>query len=114
MPRSPWGGLSAEEMRESQTDLSRMLPDNLFATGTDSQIGEQYFANTGQLPPAAGVAALLLIDIADPATTGADNAAQIELSLVKINRDLGVDDAKLPPPVDGSGGRGSNPHNGRR
>jgi DNA-binding protein YbaB len=34
MPRSPWGGLSAEEMLDPQTDLSRLLPEDLFATGT--------------------------------------------------------------------------------
>jgi DNA-binding protein YbaB len=32
MPRSPWGGLSVDEMLDPQTDLSRMLPDSLFAT----------------------------------------------------------------------------------
>jgi DNA-binding protein YbaB len=34
MPRSPWSGLSAEEMLDPQTDLSRLLPESLFATGT--------------------------------------------------------------------------------
>lgn len=73
-------------------------------------IGEQYFSNANQLLHAAGVAALLLIDIADLSTTGADNAAQIEVHLAKINRDLSVGDAKLPPPISGpSTGSGAHP-----
>jgi hypothetical protein len=63
-------------------------------------IGEQYFTNANQLLHAAGVAALLLIDIADLSTTGADNAAQIEIQLEKINRDLSIGDAKLPPAIE--------------
>lgn len=41
MPRSPWGGLSAEEMLDPNADLGAMLPDSLFSTTgsdvTDSQ-----------------------------------------------------------------------------
>ena len=39
MPRSPWGGLSAEEMLDPRTDLSRLLPESLFATGTGDGSG---------------------------------------------------------------------------
>jgi hypothetical protein len=62
-------------------------------------IGEQYFTNANQLLHAGGIAALLLIDIANLAVTGADNAEQIEIYLEKINRDLSVGDQKLPPPI---------------
>jgi hypothetical protein len=64
-------------------------------------IGEQYFVNANQLLHAAGVAALLLLDIADLATSGAQSAEEIELHLAKINRDLSVGDAKLPPAIKG-------------
>jgi hypothetical protein len=70
-------------------------------------IGEQYFTNANQLLHASGVAALLLIDIANLAATGADDAAKIELYLEQINRDLSVGDAKLPPPI--TAPDGSNP-----
>lgn len=30
MPRSPWGGLSVEEMLDPATDLERLVPDSLF------------------------------------------------------------------------------------
>jgi hypothetical protein len=65
-------------------------------------IGEQYFVNANQLLHAAGIAALLLLDIADLATSGAQSAEEVELHLEKINRDLSVGDAKLPPPIEGS------------
>jgi DNA-binding protein YbaB len=35
MPRSPWGGLSIEEMLDPSTELSQMLPDDLFAAPGD-------------------------------------------------------------------------------
>lgn len=37
MPRSPWGGLSVEEMLDPSTELTRMLPEDLFSVGTDSR-----------------------------------------------------------------------------
>lgn len=33
MPRSPWGGLSVDELLDPQTDLGRLLPEDLFAAG---------------------------------------------------------------------------------
>jgi hypothetical protein len=63
-------------------------------------IGKQYFDNANQLLHAAGVAALLLLDIADLATSGAQSAEEVELYLAKINRDLSVGDAKLPPAIE--------------
>src|SRR5689334_19362843 len=59
-------------------------------------IGAQYFDNANQLLHAAGISALLLIDIADLATQGSLNAQEVELWLEKINRDLSLGDSKLP------------------
>jgi hypothetical protein len=85
-------------------------PSNGGGDAVGKAIGEQYFTNANQLLHAAGVAAMLLIDIADLSTTGADNAAQIEIYLAKINRDLSVGDAKLPPAIEGpTTGPGSHP-----
>jgi DNA-binding protein YbaB len=39
MPRSPWSGLSAEEMLDPQTDLSRLVPEGLFADVTATAPG---------------------------------------------------------------------------
>lgn len=66
-------------------------------------LGDSYFANANALLRAGGVAALLLIDIADLATSGANKAADIELHLAKINRDLSTGDVKLPPATSSSG-----------
>jgi DNA-binding protein YbaB len=41
MPRSPWGGLSAEEMLDPDTDLSAMLPDDLFSPAGSDVTGSQ-------------------------------------------------------------------------
>lgn len=37
VPRSPWGDLSIEEMLDPSTELTRMLPEDLFSVGTDSR-----------------------------------------------------------------------------
>jgi hypothetical protein len=90
-----------------------LSPHDLSNGGGDEvgkAIGEQYFSNANQLLHAAGVAAMLPIDIADLSTVGADNSAQIELYLAKINRDLSVGEAKLPPAItEPSTGPGSHP-----
>jgi hypothetical protein len=41
IPRSPWGGLSAEEMLDPQTDVSRLLPESLFSTGAGASSGTE-------------------------------------------------------------------------
>lgn len=93
----------ARSMQEYLHDVYNVMsphdPSNGGGDEVGKALGKQYFTNANQLLHAAGVAALLLIDIADLATTGADNAAQVEITLEKINRDLGVGDAKLPPPI---------------
>lgn len=77
-------------------------------------LGEQYFTNANQILHAGGVAALLLVDIANLAASGADNAAQIEIALTKINEDLSVGDAKLPSIVDAATSAGSSTPRTRR
>ncbi|HET9656790.1 MAG TPA: YbaB/EbfC family nucleoid-associated protein [Kineosporiaceae bacterium] len=39
MPRSPWGGLSVDEMLDPNTDVSQMLPDSLFSSPGAGQAG---------------------------------------------------------------------------
>ncbi|HET9656789.1 MAG TPA: hypothetical protein VFP72_15660 [Kineosporiaceae bacterium] len=91
-------------------------PSNGGGDEVGKALGEQYFNNANQVLHASGVAALLLIDIANLAASGADNAAQIELLLTKINQDLSIGDAKLPSIVDAVNNAtsgGSTPHTRR-
>jgi hypothetical protein len=60
-------------------------------------IGRQYFEHVNQLLQAAGITAMLLLEIATLSTTGTARAAEVEICLAKINLDLSVGDATLPP-----------------
>lgn len=74
-------------------------PSNGGGDEVGEAIGRQYFENATSLLHSAGIAVLLLKDIADFADNGARGASEIEQLLAKINRDLSVGDAKLPPPI---------------
>jgi hypothetical protein len=87
--------------------LSKHDPSKGGGDDVGKAIGIKYFENANQLLHAAGISALLLLDIADLATKGAANAQEVELWLEKINRDLSLGDSKLPltpGPFDGAGG----------
>lgn len=78
-------------------------PSNGGGDEVGKAIGGQYFEQANNLLHAGGIAALLLIDIADLATSGANTGAQVERYLEKINRDLSTGDVKLPPPLPSTG-----------
>lgn len=84
--------------------LSPHDPSNGGGDEVGKALGAQYFQNANQLLHVAGIAALVLKDIADLTIAGAEYAGEVEVKLAQLIRDLGVGDPKLPPPLPGDSG----------